>query len=316
MKATPFWIAGSAGLLLALGLLLPLRHRAWLERAEGNPVQRVVLESRSLLGLRRSAWKARIQGMEGWGNARDGFFVAPLQSGSVTVQAWPGFRQSLVLLPAGGGTSAATSLLEQGDREAFRTWFVAILEQQLEGPSPAWEPAQRDCAGMLRFAFREAWGPHTESWRDRVAFAAPSVAGEPSAALAGPWRAAFPTPEGWRPFAKGALLRRFSCVPLGRDVAEAQPGDLLFFARGGARSQPDHAMAFVRPDQDGQPVLLYHTGPENTGATKSEGEVRRVRLDELMHHPEPEFRPLPENAAFLGVFRWKVLADSSLSSRL
>jgi uncharacterized protein YfaT (DUF1175 family) len=74
-------------------------------------------------------------------------------------------------------------------------------------------------------------------------------------------------------------------------------------------------MAFVRPDTDGQPVLLYHTGPEGSGATRSEGEVRRVRLDELLHHPNPDFRPLPENPAFLGVFRWKVLTESPLSAR-
>lgn len=314
MKKAPFWIAGGVGLIAALGLFVPLRHRAWIEGAAGNPVQRVVLESRSLLGLRRSAWGASVQGVEVWGCARDGFFTSPNQNGTLTIRAWPRFRQSMSISPLGG--SEASSLLEQGDRDAFRKWFVAILEQQLEAPSPAWEPAQRDCAGILRFAFREAWGPHSEAWRDRVAFSAPSVAGDPSPQLAGPWRAAFPTPEGWKPFAKGAILRRLACVSLGRDVTEARPGDLLFFARGGARSQPDHAMAFVRPDQDGQPVLLYHTGPENTGATKSEGEVRRVRLDELMHHPEADFRPLAENPAFLGVYRWKVLAEQSPSSRL
>jgi uncharacterized protein YfaT (DUF1175 family) len=29
-----------------------------------------------------------------------------------------------------------------------------------------------------------------------------------------------------------------------------------------------------------------------------------------MHHPDPEFRPTPENPAFLGVYRWKVLSDA------
>jgi uncharacterized protein YfaT (DUF1175 family) len=199
------------------------------------------------------------------------------------------------------------NLPNQGDREAFRTWFVAILEQQLDGPSPAWEPAQRDCAGLLRFAFREAWGPHTETWRDRTGFRAASVASDPSAPFAGPWRFSFPTPEGWRPFAKGVFLRTYACDPIGRDLLEAQPGDLIFFARGGAHPEPDHVMAFVRPEADGQPVLLYHTGPEGSGATWREGEVRRVRLDDLLHHPDPQFRPQPENPAFVGLYRWKVL---------
>ncbi len=34
-----------------------------------------------------------------------------------------------------------------------------------------------------------------------------------------------------------------------------------------------------------------------------------MRLDDLMHHPDPDFRPLPENPAFLGLYRWRVLAE-------
>jgi hypothetical protein len=270
-------------------------------------VQHVALESRSLLGFRGNPWRLRIEGASVWGSARDGFYTAPTSPCTLTLRAWPRFSQSFALVPTGTGT--AQSLRDEGDRDAFRKWFIALLEQQLEGPSPAWEPAQRDCAGLLRFAFREAWGPHTEAWRDRVGFASSPVAGEPDLRRAGPWLRAFPTPDGWQPFAKSAFLRQYACVPVSREVFDAKPGDLVFFARGGARSQPDHAMVFVRPDIDGNPVLLYHTGPEGSGATRREGEVRRVRLDELMHHPEPEFRPVPENRAFLGVFRWIVLAD-------
>ena len=54
MKA---WIplAGLA-VLGAAALAVPLRHRVRLETAPGNPVQRIVLESRSLAGLTRTAW--------------------------------------------------------------------------------------------------------------------------------------------------------------------------------------------------------------------------------------------------------------------
>lgn len=200
------------------------------------------------------------------------------------------------------------ALREEGDREAFRLWFVAILEQQMESPSPAWEPAQRDCAGLLRFAFRESLAPHSAAWRERVGFAPGPPGQDPSPLFGADWRKGFPTPEGAQPFAKGAFLRRLSCLPLGRDLQLARPGDLIFFARGGARAQPDHAMAFVRPDVDGAPMLLYHTGPEGSGANRQAGEIRRVRLDDLLHHPDPEFRPLPENPAFLGLYRWRLLA--------
>lgn len=295
-------------LLVACGAMVPLHTRAWVESSPGNPVQRIVLESRSPFGLRRYAWGGRVEGAEVWGNGREGFFLAPTRPVQVRVKAWPRFDEAITLSPISGSTGL--TLLEQGDRDAFRTWFVSILEQQLEKPSNAWEPAQRDCAGLLRFAFREAWGPHTEAWRDRVGFQGSPPASDPSLSIGGPWRRAFPTPDGWKPFAKGAFLRRLACVPLGRDLAEARPGDLIFFARGGAHETPDHAMAFVRPDVDGQPVLLYHTGPEGSGGA---GEVRRVRLDELNHHPDPEFRPLPENPTFLGVYRWKILVDTPVS---
>lgn len=296
--------------LIGFAAFLPIRNSLNLESNPGNPVQHLALESRSLLGLRRPPWNAKLQGAAWWGGGEEGFFLAPVSAVKVEISAWPRFHRSVELHP--NAVDAQSSLRDEGDREAFRRWFVALLEQQVEAPSPAWEPAQRDCAGLLRFAFHEAWGPHTEAWRTRVGFTAPPVTGTPDVASGGPWRRAFPTPEGWQPFAKGAFLRTYSCELVGRDPGLARPGDLIFFARGGAHSQPDHAMAFVRPDVDGGPMLVYDTGPEGTQA----GEVRRVRLDDLQHHPDPDFRPLQQNPAFLGVYRWKVLAshDSSFFS--
>jgi len=300
-----YLLVGSAA-LAATALLVPIRHWAALEADPANPVIRIRVESRSLLGLRVPGWGVKVEGVPAW-RGEGGFYLAPGRPATAKVTAWPGFRQSLSI--PFHATRMRDALSDVGDREAFRTWFVAILEQQLEGPSPAWEPAQRDCAGLLRFAFHEALAAHTVGWRERVAFTAGPPGQDPSPAFAADWRRGFPTPEGPQPFAKGGFLRRLSCVFLGRDLQLARPGDLIFFARGGARTQPDHAMAFVRPDADGTPMLLYHTGPEGSAATRQPGEIRRVRLDELLHHPEPDFRPLPENPAFLGLYRWRLLAD-------
>jgi uncharacterized protein YfaT (DUF1175 family) len=292
----------------AVAALVPVRHGVSLEVDPANPVRHLRVESRSLLGWTRPGWGMKVSGAPTWGSARAGFFLRPEGPVTLTVTAWPGFQRTLSL--SGAGSSDAV-LTEEGDREAFRTWFVALLEQQLEAPSPAWEPAQRDCAGLLRFAFREALATHTTAWRERVAFTAGPPGQDPSPAFARNWRRGFPTPEGPQPFAKGAYLRRLACAPLGRDLQLARPGDLIFFARGGARTQPDHAMAFVRPDVDGAPMLLYHTGPEGSGAGRQPGEIRRVRLDDLLHHPDPDFRPLPENPAFLGLYRWQPLAGEA-----
>ena len=304
--ATTALLVLAALALVALVAMVPMRHRVRVEADAYNPVRRVRVESRSLLGLVRPAWGLALEGAAASTDGHGSFYLVADQSLAFSIRAWPGFRQSLSMEP--GTVSAHQLLREEGDREAFRHWFVAILEQQLEGPSPAWEPAQRDCAGLLRFAFREALATHTSTWQHRVGFSSGPPSRDPSAGFSRAWRGGFPTPEGLQPFAKGAFLRRLACVSLGRDLQSAQPGDLLFFARGGSHSQPDHAMAFVRPDVDGTPMLLYHTGPEGSGATRQEGELRRVRLEDLLHHPEPDFRPLPENPAFLGLYRWRLLA--------
>lgn len=297
---------GSLALLSAA--FLPVRASARLERADGNPIQRVALEGRSLFGFHATPFGAGAEGLDHWGSAKEGFFLSPAGDGVLAVHAWPGFHATFRLSPS--GTSLAAPAWDQGDREAFRRWFVAIAEDQLERLSPAWEPGQRDCAGLLRFCFREAWGPHDEAWRERLSYTGAFAAKDPDPRFAGPWREAFPTPDGWRPFAKGALLRDLACEPVGRDAALGRPGDLLFFSRGGAHAEPDHAMLFGRTDFDGAPVLIYHTGDEGSGESRDAGAMRRVRLADLLHHPDPEFRPQPENPAFLGVYRWKVLAEN------
>ena len=139
-----------------------MRHRVIVEAHPRNPVAHVRVESRSLLNAVRPGWGLGLAGVPSWSDGASGFFLwAADHPQQLQVHAWPDFRQDLTLARTTGMNAAG--LREEGDREAFRTWFVALLEQQLEGPSPAWEPAQRDCAGLLRFAFREAlaidWQP-------------------------------------------------------------------------------------------------------------------------------------------------------------
>ncbi len=39
------------------------------------------------------------------------------------------------------------------------------------------------------------------------------------------------------------------------------------------------------------------------------GEMRRLLLSDLLHHPDARWRPLPDNANFLGVYRWNILRE-------
>ncbi len=214
-------LLGSGLLLLGAAGLVPVRHEVRLERAEGNPVQRVVLRSRSLLGLERAAWGFRASGCPVWGNTEEGLFLSPVLPSQLELRAFPRFHQILAVSPSGDPLKQA-ALRDQGDREAFRKWFVALLENQLDRLSPAWEPAQRDCAGLLRFAFREAWGPHTPAWKERTAYTGPFASRDPGLGAAGAWAAGFPTPEGWRPFARVSVAfatsRAVPAVPHSAEV--------------------------------------------------------------------------------------------------
>ena len=53
----------------------------------------------------------------------------------------------------------------------------------------------------------------------------------------------------------------------------------------------------------GQSAVVYDTGEDHGKA----GELRRVALSELLDHPQPQWRPLPGNPNFLGVYRWNIL---------
>jgi uncharacterized protein YfaT (DUF1175 family) len=56
-------------------------------------------------------------------------------------------------------------------------------------------------------------------------------------------------------------------------------------------------------------AVVYHTGPTGEGRRKGKGEMRRVTLDDLLHHPDVRWRPVAENSNFLGVYRWNILRD-------
>src|SRR5439155_10983734 len=54
--------------------------------------------------------------------------------------------------------------LSGSDAENFRRWLTLIAEYQFYKISPKWQPEQRDCAGLVRFAMRESLSRHTRAW--------------------------------------------------------------------------------------------------------------------------------------------------------
>ncbi|HVQ36275.1 MAG TPA: DUF1175 family protein, partial [Pyrinomonadaceae bacterium] len=54
------------------------------------------------------------------------------------------------------------------DRENFRRWFTQIAEVQFYSLSKEWNTEQRDCAGLVRFAWRESLRRHDRPWFQRM----------------------------------------------------------------------------------------------------------------------------------------------------
>ncbi len=203
--------------------------------------------------------------------------------------------------------AAQVRLMDDSDRAAFQAWFVFLADAQFYRPTPD----VIDCAALLRHAFREALRAHTPEWRRLAALplepAFPDVRRPPAAGADG-W-ALFRVSGGEVPrlaeFADARTIVRLNAHRISRDIAAARPGDLLYFYQEG-REIPDHLMVFVGAsafERDGRDWLVYHTGPD----TRDPGEVRKVRLTDLVRHPAPRWRPLAANASFVGVFRLVVL---------
>ncbi|HEX7087590.1 MAG TPA: DUF1175 family protein [Vicinamibacterales bacterium] len=208
-----------------------------------------------------------------------------------------------LLLPCTRADLAAQlRLADAGDRQALRSWFVLLADAAFYEP-----PAEvTDCAALVRYALRESLRPHTPEWLRRAGLPAapglPDVRERPSGrdGLLPIFRVSA-RPDDLAEFADARTIVRWNAWQVSRDVSVARPGDLLYFRQPSQR-QPDHLMIVVgasRFDRAAPDFVVYHTGPDGDDP----GEIRKVRLADLLRHPAPRWRPVPSNEAFVGVFR-------------
>jgi uncharacterized protein YfaT (DUF1175 family) len=216
------------------------------------------------------------------------------------------------------GIPDAAELSTHADRESFRRWFTLIAEMQFYHLSDQWNPEQRDCAGLVRFAWREALHRHDRLWFQKMGpgyqAVAPDVSGSEESLLG---NKLFRTDSGryepgdqarnFSEFADGRTLKNYNTVFVSRDRRRALPGDLLLFYQPWVQKFPYHVMIFLG-DQSVAPEgandwVVYHTGSSPTG----EGMVKKVQLSVLDHHPDARWRPLESNRNFIGFYRLKIL---------
>ena len=220
------------------------------------------------------------------------------------------------------GTPDFLRLHTTQDRQAFRSWFTAIAEHQADEPAQL-PPEINDCAALLRYAYREALHAHDETWLSShtLQSAAPSIRqyAYPQTPLGpnlfrirpGLFQTADLTNGAFAQFADAQTLMQDNTHLVGRDLRLARPGDLIFYRQLDQDSpydvpgtpryhSPFHSMIFC-----GENGVVYHTGPIHHG----KGEMRRLLFSDLLHHPDARWRPLNENANFLGVYRWNILRE-------
>ena len=219
------------------------------------------------------------------------------------------------------GIPTGAEVRSYGDRENFRRWFTAIAERQFDATSDEWNEAQRDCAGLVRFAWREALRPHDRTWFRRMGRAYEAVAPDVRAVslASNPLgEKLFRTAPGrFKPtdladgtfseFADARTLKDFNAVFISRDRRAARQGDLLFFHQPWVQRYPYHVMIFLGAahanNEDAADWVVYHTG----ASPSDDGAVKKLRLATLDRHPDERWRPVVANRHFLGFYRLKIL---------
>jgi len=244
-------------------------------------------------------------------DAGEAVIAVPRDGATSQDRAW---RDSL-----GDGFPDAARLDSAQDRENFVRWLTWLAETQYYAPSSQAKTDVRDCAALIRFAFRNALVAHTPAWRQDAALLFDPGFGDitkfhyPYGPLG---RALFRTRPGpvsprdleqgaFAEFVDSATLLRFNTFPISRDLRATRPGDLLFFHQPVQR-EPFHTMLFVGKSSfqpQGSDWIVYHTGDLNG----RRGEIREVQAQTLLEHPDLHWRPLASNPNFLGVYRLEIL---------
>jgi uncharacterized protein YfaT (DUF1175 family) len=219
------------------------------------------------------------------------------------------------------GLPDALHLHSPEDRTAFRAWFVALAEQEAVLPDDKLPTEIDDCAALLRFAYRESLVQHDDRWlaaqpdpnrfTSLVSIAQYHYPQTPLGlnlfrVTPGPFTAADldnnrPAGGAFAQFADAHALLALNTYLVSRNVHAALSGDLLFFRQLEQNSQY-HSMVIAGAHAD---WVIYHTGPIG----RQKGEIRRVSIEDLLHHPDARWHPIPANTNFLGVYRWNLLHD-------
>ena len=219
------------------------------------------------------------------------------------------------------GIPDASELNSFRDRENFKQAFTGIAEIQFYRISDQWNKEQRDCAGLVRFAWREALRRHDRAWFKKMGAGYEDLATDVSTNYLdrgplgeklfrtdfGAYKTTDLAEARFSEFADARTLKNFNSRFISRDRQFAQPGDLLFYHQPWVQKFPYHVMIFVGESRvaaaETRGWVVYHTG----ASAVDEGTVKKVELSVLDQHPNKRWRPVESNPNFLGFYRLKIL---------
>lgn len=203
-----------------------------------------------------------------------------------------------VLPPVHALTAAPDGLprLDKPQSRAFQAWMLRIVTAQLEqGPSPRWH--HRDCAGLVRFAVNEALTVHDARWLRANGIGTdrqlpPELNLTPDQkTLRNRW---VQTGGAVGTYVSAIALVQNNSRFIGRDLNQAQPGDLLFYDQG----DEQHLMVWMGTR------VAYHTGSNNPG----DNGLRSVAVKNLTTWKDTRWQPAVDNPNFAGIFRLNFLS--------
>jgi uncharacterized protein len=209
-----------------------------------------------------------------------------------------------------------SAFLSPSDEKALRETVTRLALLQAKKLSPQWEGKQRDCSGLVRFAYREAFEIGSPKEKEKLGI--PDALHLPVVTEVS--KRVFPQfPQIWQvgldregkprfgAFADAETLLGFNFRKKASDLQHARNGDLLVFRKALDDDQPYHLMIFVesRPEN----LAVYHNG-----ATGDEAQVRVVRESDLRESPDPVWVPSTGNPHFLGVFEWNRIRPGNLET--
>lgn len=167
--------------------------------------------------------------------------------------------------------------------------MTEVALRQAEKQDAYWDTGQRDCAGFIRYVYKNVFRSDQPLWRDR--------SGRLSAYLR----------------AEELIGYNFHQIEYEASAQDSyrqlRTGDVLVYYNPSKDVLDSwHLMLVLFPNDKNrnQPLLIYHNG-----ARDDSGSIRKIWWDSLFLRSWSEWRPDVKNPFFRGVYRWNRMAPNS-----